>query len=404
MLWAIGHPMHPHLHREFRRYTQQVVIINRYLIHRLMPYPHLLTLRNQIVDFIRIFHSPTCMIEVLQRITKVRRHVERLDTAMYISVRILFYLSHISAVSMGRIKYRCRISQSALLCGKRELIGLIVPTQYRHIFTVFLKRQMIIIPGPVCQEVKGSNGRKIIRQLGIVIISGMVQAIFFRQKTIEKIKPASACPDHVRQFILDNRSLKHDGCSRHVQRQGTHMLLLISLFQINFRNRRNPSLQRSWKETFMKNHVLHGIPVEHGQKRTEMSGMKHGYAIQQQQVLIVSAPVDHKILSGQRRSHPRQNPYLREQVSPTKSQQIRRSQFSQFIFPFTRLHGNFFYLKQQWFHTSTDKTVSRHPDRLHLRSVAHVRSFHSVCSFGYMQAENPFSIRNGIPLLSILIL
>ena len=134
-----------------------------------------------------------------------------------------------------------------------------------------------------------------------------------------------------------------------------------------------------------------------------MSGMKHGYAIQQQQVLIVSAPVDHKILSGQRRSHPRQNPYLREQVSPTKSQQIRRSQFSQFIFPFTRLHGNFFYLKQQWFHTGTDKTVSRHPDRLHLRSVSHVRSFHSVCSFGYMQTENPFSIRNGIPLLSILI-
>ena len=130
MLWAIGHPMHPHLHREFRRYTQQVVIINRYLIHRLMPYPHLLTLRNQIVDFIRIFHSPTCMIEVLQRIAKVRRHVERLDTAMYISVRILFYLSHISAVGMGRIKYRCRISQSTLLCGKRELIGLIVPTQY----------------------------------------------------------------------------------------------------------------------------------------------------------------------------------------------------------------------------------------------------------------------------------
>ena len=232
----------------------------------------------------------------------------------------------------------------------------------------------------------------------------MIQTIFFRQKTIEKIKPASACPDHVRQFILDNRPLKHDGCSRHVQRQGTHMLFLISLFQINFRNRRNPSLQRSRKETFMKNHVLHGIPVEHGQKRTEMSGMKHGYAIQQQQVLIVSAPVDHKILSDQRRSHPRQNPYLREQVSPTKSQQIRRSQFSQFIFPFTRLHGNFFYLKQQWFHTGTDKTVSRHPDRLHLRSVAHVRSFHCICSFGYMQTENPFSIRNGIPLFSILIL
>lgn len=90
----------------------------------------------------------------------------------------------------------------------------------------------------------------------------MVHAVIFGEEIVEKVEPAAAAAYEIGQFVLDDGSLEGNGCGRHVERQGTDMLLAVSVFETNFCDRRKFAFQAGGEEAFVEDDVLDGVSVE----------------------------------------------------------------------------------------------------------------------------------------------
>ena len=296
----IAHAVYSHLHRQPWRYPYMIVVEQRYLIYRLMAHTGIRVKRSQLVHLVRVFGSPLRTVDILERIVEFRRYVHRPYAAAYIPVG--FRAQHLAPcpVRMRRVKHRRTVAQLARLRMIRQLIYLILPPQYRRVLLLVQQRQVIIVPRTVCQEAERTHLRQGIRQFRIVVVRSMVQPVLFRQQPVEEIQPAPSGTHHVRQLVLHDRSLQRSRSRRHIQRQRTHMLLLVALLQVHLRHRRKPALQMRIEKTFVKHHVLHCIAVENRQQRVDMPRMKHRDPVQQKLVLVVASAVHLQVAPRQR--------------------------------------------------------------------------------------------------------
>ena len=231
----------------------------------------------------------------------------------------------------------------------------------------------------------------------------MVQPVLFRQQPVEEIQPAPSGTHHVRQLVLHDRSLQRSRSRRHIQRQRTHMLLLVALLQVHLRHRRKPALQMRIEKPFVKHHVLHRVAVENRQQRVDMPRMKHRNPVQQKLVLVVASAVHLQVAPRQRRRYPRQNPYLREQVIPAESKHVRRSQFPQLLTALVRFHCHLFDFKQQRLQRRREKTVLVHPHLPAVRIIAHVRNTQLIHTLRRIQLEYPVTVGYTVPLLPLAV-
>lgn len=257
-----------------------VVVEERCLSHRFVAKGLLSVERGKVVHLVRVFGSPLRTVDILERIVELRRYVDRADATADISVAL--HSQHLTPcpVGMRRVEQRGTVSQFSRLRLVRQLINLILPAQYRRVLVFTEQRQVIVVACSVGQEAERADRRKGIRQLGIIVVRSMVQAVVFREQPVEEIQPAPSGTDHVRQLVLDDRSLQRSRGSRHVQRKRTHMLLLVAFLQVHLRHRRKSSLQMRIEESLVKHHVLHRVAVEYRQQRVDMSRMKHRYPVQ----------------------------------------------------------------------------------------------------------------------------
>ena len=122
-----------------------VVVEQRILVDWFPLYADVFAKRNDVKQFIGIFHSPTGVIDILHRQIEFRHGIQRLYSAGNVSIIIKTQQGSIRLIFMRRIENGSRVPHPPQLRIETQLINLTVPFQYRHV-TVFLRRPVIVVP------------------------------------------------------------------------------------------------------------------------------------------------------------------------------------------------------------------------------------------------------------------